>query len=96
MLKSAPFLQHFLQDFHSAAERGEFGGRKFLELRGEVGNAPIARFLQQPRTFGGGANLHAARVVAISGDRDQAAARQAGGDAGHGGRFDLLGGSEFA
>lgn len=94
--KSAPFLEHRSEDFYSVTESGKLRRGKLVELRSEVGNAPLAGLLQQAGTFGSGANPHAAGVVGIGRDLRQPAASQASCNAGHGGRLDLLGGGQFA
>ena len=53
-------------------------------------------FCSRRVALGGGANLHAAGVVGVGGNGDQAAAGQASDDAAHGWRLDLLGGGQFA
>src|SRR5260370_5496469 len=90
--KSGAFLEHRSEDFYGDTESGKLSRGKLVQLSSEVGNAPLAGLLQQAGTFGSGANPHAAGVVGIGRDLRQPAASQAGCDAGHGGRLDLLGG----
>ncbi len=92
----SPVLQEVTQDFRGFAKRFSFEGRECSKMLCQVGDAPVARLMHQARAFCAGAYLQAAGVVGVRGDRDQAAAGEAGDDAAHGGRFDLLGGSEFA
>ena len=88
-------LEQFAEDFHSIAQLGKLVGSESLKLRGEVGDAHLASLVQQARAFRSGHDPQAARVFGIFGDLDQAAARQAGDDAAHGRRLDLLGGGQF-
>ena len=91
-----PAVEQPFQDFHSLCDLGEFFGCELVKMGSELGDAKLAAFLQQTYAFGGGADAHAAGVVGIGRDGDQAAAIQSGHDAAHGGRLDLFGGGEFA
>ena len=61
----------------------------------QVCDAQLSPFLKQASAFGGSPNTFAPRVPAVSGDFDQAAARQPGHDPAHGRRLDLLRGGQF-
>src|ERR1700674_2282848 len=87
----APVTQQLLQDVRGAAELSEFRFGEASEKVGQIFDAALARLLQKAGAFGGGANLHAAGIVRIAGDFNQAAALESGDHAAHGGRPDLLG-----
>src|SRR5271156_2854103 len=62
----------------------------------QIFDAALASFLEKPRPFSGGADMHTASVTGIARDFNQAVTPESGDDAAHGGWLDLLGGGELA
>jgi len=94
--ESVPIAQKLLQNIGGSAELGKFAGGQRMEMGREVGDTALAALLEKPCAFSRWADLHAAGVVGIVSDSNQAAASKSGDDAAHGGWLDLLGGGEFA
>ena len=91
-----PVAQQLFQDAGGGAELVKFTPGQGIEMGREILDSALASLLEKARAFGGSADAHAACVVGIASDFNQAAAFESGDDAAHGGRLDLLGGGEFA
>jgi hypothetical protein len=94
--KSVPTAQEVFQNVGGGAELGKFAAGEGIEMGCEVLDAALAALLEKARALRGGADVYPARVAGIASDIDQVTAFESGDDAGHGRRFDLLGGGELA
>jgi hypothetical protein len=85
-----------LENVSGSIQLRQFACGQGAEMRREILDTAPAALLKQASSFSGGADVHAAGVLGISTDFNEAAALESGDDPTHRRRLDLLGGGQLA